>query len=202
MFFGKLQRERTNPRVKATTTFNASGTFFPEYGKTIFMVAGRGASGSSNAPTGGTTNPSTPGTTNPSTQQVLRQQTFTGIPPTSPFTTNSTSPGSWPDNDPPADYCEPFVEDNASTAYNGYDVCYGYIGSAGTTNAPTPGTTNPSTPGNSNTGASSNIFGVPFPGGVGGAAPVIGDTAITLAFSNAGYSVTVPAGGYVTFKNL
>lgn len=181
--FGKLQRERTNPRVKATTTFNAPGTYFPEYGKTVFTVGGRGESGSSNPPT--------PGNTNPTTGGVVYQDNYVRKDAGPPDVTNEIGPAPYP---LPSPYCDP-TEDisNNSTIYNFHTRCYTF--------GAVPGDTNPATPGNSNTGANANLFGVPFPGGVGGLAPVVGDTTVNLAFSNSGYSVSAPTGGYVTFKN-
>lgn len=40
-----LLKEKTNVPVKATTTFNAPGTYIPPYGKTVVKIGGRGTSG-------------------------------------------------------------------------------------------------------------------------------------------------------------
>lgn len=57
----RLFRERTRATTRETITFNAPGVYKPPYGKTVFELEGRGASG--NPPTPGTLyyNPSTGG---------------------------------------------------------------------------------------------------------------------------------------------
>lgn len=54
-----LFREKTQAGIKDTVTFNAPGTYYPPYGKTAFLLQGKGQSG--NAPVPGNyagTNPS------------------------------------------------------------------------------------------------------------------------------------------------
>ena len=86
-----------------------------------------------------------------------------------------------------------------------------------------PGTAyyNPATPGNvvnnpyvaaysnynpyvpATNGAPSNILGVTLPGGTAAAAPVVGYVPISsVSYSNAGYPITVPSGGYVKIQNV
>lgn len=181
---GRLFRERTATRVDDDLTFNAPGTYFPQYGKGVFRVGGRGASGTSNPPTGGNTNPAV--------KEVITQTTFVRKDEAPNDVANSV--GNWTGNVQPSPYCDPTQNISGnSNVYNTQTVCYLYSTS--------PGTTNPTTPGNSNTGAAANIFGVPFPGGVGTIAPVVADTVVSIPFLTAGYAVTVPPGGYVTFKN-
>jgi hypothetical protein len=68
--------------------------------------------------------------------------------------------------------------------------------------------TNPATGGNDNytvgaAGGSSNIQGVTFPGGASAAlAPVVAQTTTNVSYTEAGISITVPTGGYVTIDNI
>jgi hypothetical protein len=68
-------------------------------------------------------------------------------------------------------------------------------------NVPGNSNYNPITPGNS--GATNTVLGITFSGGSAGlAAPVISPTPISLSYTPAGVSITVPTGGYVDITNL
>lgn len=144
-----LRRERTNVALRAATTFNAPGTFIPQYGKLLFKVGGRGASGNASVPGNyAGTNPSTPGTVanyNPSTggnyagTNPSGGGNYAGRNPstggnyagTNPGTTymNSNTPGNYvPGNNVPASYSPgnpaPGYTNPGSTAPGNYVPAY------------------------------------------------------------------------------
>jgi hypothetical protein len=47
---GLLQRERSAVAVVGTTTFNAPGIYYPPYGKSVFLLSGKGTPGNATVP--------------------------------------------------------------------------------------------------------------------------------------------------------
>ena len=82
-----LLKEKTNVPIKATTTFNAPGTYIPPYGKTVVKIGGRGASG--NYSSGGTYAGEAYVSTNPTTYPYASTN-----PTTYPYA--STNPTTYP----------------------------------------------------------------------------------------------------------
>jgi hypothetical protein len=65
-----------------------------------------------------------------------------------------------------------------------------------------PGTANYNTVSGA-VGADQTVAGVLFPGGaIASLAPVVPSTVTSLEYTPSGYSVVVPAGGYITLANV
>lgn len=175
--FGRLQRERTWARVKDTVTFNGPGTFtfIPQYGKTLFTVAGKGQDGSA----GGTTTILGYNTTY---NHLYSRVDGTGTDVV------STDGGFTAGRPVPANYCDPITPEDG-TVYTSSRLCYDFTAASQTE----------STSGSD--GAGFTAFGVTFPGGVQGPAVAVGETTISLAYAPSGYSVTLPAGASLTIRN-
>ena len=134
-------------------------------------------------------NPTTPGNTNPTTP---------GNPiynPYSPgFSYNVDVPGN-PIYNPYSPGFSYNVDVPGNPIYNPYSpASYNEITVPGNPNF------NPITPGNAGTNYA--VLGVPLPGGASDtSAPVVGFSAITVAYSTSGVPISVPPGGYVAVQN-
>jgi hypothetical protein len=277
-----LRRERSQTISLQTVTFNAPGIYYPPYGKSVFLLSGRGTPGNATIPgnadggnnstlyyyyepaSGGNyagtnpavpgnyagTNPTVPGNsgTNPSTPgnqvKVLNVNSTsyvydnTGSTPYATYTYNFDFPidfAVYGDINLSPDSSAGNSGNSYVVTYTNYSYARTYFNSAtpgnAYTNPATPGNAfnNPSTPaadyynpyvaastpaaynaGNPNynptvsgtAGANYAVLGIPLPGGaIGSAAPVVGYSTITVAYSNSGVPISVPPGGYVAIQN-
>lgn len=210
----QLRLEKTNVGIKANTTFNAPGNYVPPYGKTKVRIGGRGQSG--NYSSGGNY-----------AGEYYAGEAYAGTnPSTNAYAgTNPSTPGNvvgtlyqWFDNDSYTSYSEyqGFDASNIPPSTSGaYHAEYGAYYNAGTPGnayySQVPGNAyytpyyaayyNTYYPGYAATPV--NIGGVVFPGGSADSiAPVVPASTTTLAYSPTGFSVVVPAGGYVTIDNI
>ena len=213
MAIGKnLFKEKTNVGVITNTAFNAPGNYLAPYGKTTVSVGGRGATGAAGNPG----NPNTPGNFVPGNYVPGNPTTYVSVT-TTWFRLRFIQPS-----------FNSFIgSPNNPRSTSGFD---GYFGASYTQNIvyatfynvgafTNPGSSNPNTPGNAGTqgatGTAANIGGVAFPGGTGGAggnagspgsagstAPLVSPTTTTIEYTSAGFTVTVPSGGYVDIANL
>lgn len=215
MAIGKnLFKEKTNVGVRTNTAFNAPGNYLAPYGKTTVSVGGRGATGSSGNPG----NPSVPGNIVPGNYVPGNPTTYVNwyfsyfrlrFQQPSNNTMGPTAPGPAPRS--LNGFCGYF---GASYSQNSVYTTYYNVGAYANpafSNPITPG--NPGTPGA--TGVAANISGVAFPGGAGGAggnagspgsagstAPLVSPATTTIEYTSAGFTVTVPSGGYVDIANV
>lgn len=198
---GLILREKTNVGKKQSITFNSPGNYVAPYGKTTVRIGGKGESGTPGS--GG--NLASPAVPAYGYGNRLVIATYTNNSPLSPpfppagpgegFTAN-TYQFSYLDT-----YTSPTLPSPSSSGGSGpgtYHLDFFYY-----TLTPVPGTPanyNPYTSGN--TGATANIGGVTFPGGIETTAPVVPQTPTTIAYSPSGFTVTVPSGGYITIDNI
>lgn len=226
MAIGKnLLKEKTNVGVKASVTFNAPGNYVAPYGKTVVRIGGRGASGNAGNP-GNPGNNTVPGNfvpgnyvPGPGIRQITITNTYSPASGFSkPFSTTY-----------PCCSTQPFYQFNGLNCYGqqwwqtvnasiNYSLC-------SFTNPPSTNPTVPGTAGNigsaGNAGSNATIGGISFPAGSGGnagaagnigspggaggpagTAPTVSPTATVLEYNPSGFSVTVPAGGYVDIDNI
>ena len=219
MAIGKnLFKEKTNVGVKASTTFNAPGNYKAPYGKTVVKVGGRGATGNPGNPG----NPSNPGNYTPGNY-------VPGNPTTYVYNTTTFGPKVWGFGGGSNPFSQSFVTapGPAPRGGSGQNTYYGQSYSYSSTYATyynagafsNPGSFTPGNPGNAGNagtaGANATIGGVYFPGGAagnagpagspggaGGTAPTVSPATTTIEYSEAGFTVTVPSGGYVDLNNL
>lgn len=176
-FAKRSRQERTYASVRAVTTFNTPGTYQPPYGKTVFQLEGRGATGNFGSADYVSTNP-----TNWEAFATYTRFPTPNLPGDTAFATFSGSSPGCPPNEGP-------TSDDIGVSWINYSC--------------TPGSDNFTfTPGNEGTPA--NVLGVTLPGGMaeGGLAPDVPYTPVVIPFSNAGVSITVPPGGFVRIRNL
>ena len=212
-----LFKETTNTKDISSVTFNSSGTYNPRYGKQKVYVSGKGGDGSYAAGT-----PYYNYSPAYSYNQYVGGNSGTGYNPVVPGNSGTNSPY----YNPPQPMPGFFYPGNYSNIYGTY-FPGGYQPPYSVSNL-VPGTSysNPPSGGNeyyydnsysysvyvpastpyggtnanvTNTGTTTNVLGIPLPGGVGTTASVVPSTRAT-SIPNYGtpYSVTVPSGGYVT----
>ena len=222
-----LLRELTNVTTAGTQTFNSPGTYYPPYGKTTLKLSGRGEPGnpnsggnfaSNNPATPGNyagTNPTTPGNTD-ATYNYVTLYVFITFSPDGNSPYPGSSGGHTVDAQWTSGYCPFgfFIPCHGHAVVNYYPRSpHGPVFRGYTTNPASPGNAyyNPSTPGNANynpfvpgnTGPSNTVLGISLPGGSAASpASTVNATPVSISYTNAGVSITVPTGGYVAIQNL
>lgn len=137
-FSSRLYREMTNVPLRTSTTFNAPGTYYPPYGKTVFTIAGRGTPGNASVPGNQVSNPpysnspynnpptsNPPTANNPSTNPPTMNAPVQNAPSTNPATSNPPTT-----NPPSQDFVFVSIRSNCPPGY--FLIDGGDSGSGGT----------------------------------------------------------------------